>query len=469
MPTEYDVILRGGQIVDPVNRVNRVADLGIIDGKVVDVGDVDGHATIDRDVSGQVVMPGIIDSHVHLSPWLGGAAGHRMLALAGVTCALDMAGPIDGVTRLAVEYGCGLTIGCIDYVRPGHTVDSVDPGTDELRDVLARARASGAIGLKILGGHFPLTAAASGRVIQVAADEGAYVGFHAGTIDTPQNVIGMRQACELAAGNPLHLPHVNSYTRGLDGSAIMEAEEAIAILNDLPNIWSESYLAPINGCSGKCANGIPESVVAQRNLERGGYAPDKNGMAQAISNGWTLVHVVQDGLNVPLGGAVGLAAWTAAETDIGISFHANPAEPRLHLATARRPDGSFAIDGLATDGGGIPRNDLCSRGLGLVHLDALSMEDFVTKTSVNPARVLGLSSRKGHLGIGADGDVTVIDLARLTPVASFAHGKPILLDGQVVGKGSRMLIPPEGANHVRSMGIEVLMAEPGTMIPRRMI
>ncbi|WP_108482364.1 amidohydrolase family protein [Oceaniglobus ichthyenteri] len=467
MATRYDVILRGGQIVDPGNGVNQVADIAMVGGKVAEIGDIAGTGEIERDVAGMVVMPGIIDSHVHVSPWLGGAAGHRMMALAGVTCALDMAGPIDGVTRFAAQHGCGLTIACIDYVRPGHTVTSVDPGMDELRDTLARARASGAIGLKILGGHFPLSAEASGRVMQVTADEGAYVAFHSGTVNTPQNVDGMRESCDLAAGNPLHLPHINSYTRGLDGSALVEAEEAIAILNAHPNIWSESYLAPINGNSGKCANGTPEAVATQRNLERGGFEPSQQGLAKAIADGWAMVHVLKDGINVLSRGAEGLAAWQAAETDIGISFFANPPEPRLHLATATRSDGSFAIDGLATDGGGIPRNDLCSRGLALVHLDALSIEGFVIKTSVNPARVLGLSARKGHLGVGADGDVTVLDLARLAPVASFAHGQPILLDGQVMGRGSRMLVPPQAADHVRAMGMEVLIAEPGSMIPAR--
>ncbi|WP_099826467.1 amidohydrolase family protein [Oceaniglobus indicus] len=467
MQTGYDVILRGGLVVDPANGVNRVADVALSGGKVAEVGEVTRPAKAERDCTGLVVMPGIIDSHVHLSPWLGGAPGHRMLALAGVTFALDLAGPIDGVTRFAASHGCGLTIGCIDYVRPGHTVSSVDPQSDELRDTLARARKSGAIGLKLLGGHFPMTPEASGRIIQVCADAGAYVACHSGTLNTPQNIDGMRESCEAAAGNPLHLAHINSYTRGLDKSALVEAEEAIALINANPNIWAESYLAPINGNSGKCANGIPESVATERNLERGGFAPTKDGLADAIAAGWAMVHLPRDGVHVLQGGPEGLAAWQQAETDIGISFMANPPEPRLHLATAKRADGSFAIDGLATDGGGIPRNDLCSRGLALVHLDALSLEGFVIKTAVNPARVLGLSARKGHLGVGADADVTVIDLARLTPVASYGGGKPILADGQVVGTGCTMMVPPEGADHVRGLGLNVLIAEAGTMIPRR--
>ncbi|SES35822.1 Dihydroorotase [Tranquillimonas rosea] len=467
MTREYEVILRNGLVVDPVNGRHEVADVALADGKVAAVGEVTGQAAAEHDVSGCVVMPGIIDAHVHLSPWLGGAPGHRMLAQAGVTFALEMAGPIDGVTKFATTHGCGLSIACIDYVRPGHTVTSNDPGADELRDTLARARAAGAIGLKILGGHFPLTREASARTMAVAAEQGAYVAFHSGTVHTPQNVGGMRESCELADGNPLHLAHINSYTRGLDGSALAEAEEAIDILGQHPNVWSESYLAPINGNSGKCADGAPESVATQRNLERGGFPPTDAGMVEAIRAGWAQVHVLKDGVHVLTGGEEGLAAWKAAGSDIGISFYANPPEPRMHLATAKRPDGSFAVDALATDGGGIPRNDLCSRGLALVHLDALSLDGFVQKVCVSPARALGLSARKGHLGVGADADVTVVDLERRKAVKSFVHGAPVLMDGEVVGQGCRMLVPPEGADHVRGLGLDVLIAEPGSMLRPR--
>ena len=172
----YDLILRGGHVVDPVNGLDGVHDVAFDGGRIAEVApQITAPAAAEEDVTGLHVLPGLIDSHVHVSGWMGGAAGHNMLALAGVTTALDMAGPIDSVMDIAATTGTGLTLACIDYVRPGHTVDTTDPQMDELQDALVTARRAGAVGLKVLGGHFPLTPAGSARVIELCAGEGAHV------------------------------------------------------------------------------------------------------------------------------------------------------------------------------------------------------------------------------------------------------------------------------------------------------
>ncbi|MFW5832500.1 MAG: amidohydrolase [Pseudomonadota bacterium] len=467
MPATFDALLRNARVVDPLNGVDGVRDLAIRDGAIVAVEEtVAGRATREHDLTGKVVIPGIIDLHVHLSPWLGGTCGHRMLALAGVTTALDLAGPIDGVVEIAAAHGAGLTIACIDHLRPGRNVGSVDPSSDELTDALARARRGGAIGLKLLGGHFPLTAASSGRAIAVAAGQGAYVAFHAGTLETPSTIDGMQEACELAAGRPLHMAHVNSYVRGQTGSAVEEGERALAVLAEHPNVWSESYLAPFNGVSAKCSDGAPDSLAARNSLKRGGFAPTTEGMIDAIRAGWAMIHQEADGVVRLVNGTEALAVWRAHDSDIGASFPSNPPEPRLRLVTATKSDGSFAIDALATDGGGIPRNDIIERGLPLVRLDALDLRGFVTKTSVTPARMLGLAA-KGHLGVGADGDVTVLDMDRLAPVLAYANGRLIMADGHIYGEGGRMITTAEGERRVREVGLEPLVVEPGSMLPPR--
>lgn len=464
MGEPYDVLLRNGTVVDPVNGLNGVHDIAIRGDQIVDVSPaIAGGARREHDLTGLVVMPGIVDMHVHLSSFLGGGCGHRMLAKAGVTTALDMAGPIEGVVDLALRYGCGLSIACVNYLRPEHTIASAHPSRSDIDSALNHALTQGAIGLKLLGGHYPLTSEATARAIEAAAGHGAYIAFHAGTQSAGSNIEGMREACELSSGHPLHLAHINSYCRGQIRGAIEEGEEALALLAAHPNIRSESYLAPFNGVSGECIDGVPGSRLAAFGLERGGYAATSYGMAKAIQSGWALVNLERDGVIELVGGAEGLAAWHACGSLIGISFRANPPEPRLRLVTAMRDDGRFAVDALATDGGGIPRNDIVARGLALVHLDALSLDGFVRKASLYPARILGLRD-KGHLGVGADADITVLDLEQRRPVLTYAHGQRLLDGDDVVGSGGRLITTPMGVAAVGSAGLDTYVVEPGSML-----
>lgn len=463
---EHDLILRGGHVIDPAHGHDTIADVAIAGGRISAIGpSLTGAAAHEQVVEGLAIIPGIVDMHVHLSPWLGGTAGHRMLARAGVTTALDMAGPIDGVVEIARTHGAGLNVACINYARPGHTVASTDPGEGELRDLFGRAMAQGALGVKLLGGHFPMTPEATGRAIAIAEELGAYVAFHAGTTQHGSDIAGMAEACLLAEGRPLHLAHINSYTRGLIRDAVDEGEEALRLLAANPNILSESYLSPINGTAGTCSDGVPESRQTRTWLEVGGFPPTEAGLADAIAAGWALLNVERDGAIALESGEAAVATWRAAGTRLGVSFRANPPEPRLRLATARRPDGQFAVDALATDGGGIPRNVIVPMGLALVRLEAWSMADFVQKACRAPAAALGLAA-KGHLGIGADADITILDLERSRAVQAIVGGETIMRDGAVTGRGTRLVTTPAGVQAARSAGIAGAVVAPGTMLKR---
>jgi hypothetical protein len=143
-----------------------------------------------------------------------------------------------------------------------------------------------------------------------------------------------------------------------------------------------------------------------------------------------------------------VAYWRSRKTDVTVSFPVNSDMPRLRLATAKRRGDEFVVDCLITDGGGIPRNVTVAPGLCLVKLSALTLEEFVLKTSRNPARNLGLVD-KGHLGIGADADVSVVDIDRQKPVLSISNGKVIMFKGLVCGTGSRMITTPTRALYSR--------------------
>lgn len=462
MSRTYDLVLQNGVVNDPANEVSGRFDVAVCDGEVVEVApEIDSRLSRDAvDVSGLHVLPGVVDLHMHASAWLGGRFAHKMMALAGVTSALDMSGPIDSVLDIAAKYGCGLNIACVNYVRPGDTVESDNPSRRELEALLAENLKAGAIGFKILGGHYPLTPEATAGTIDTALDNGAYLAFHAGSTAARSNLEGFREAVELAANRNIHMAHINSFCRGRVKDCHAEAEEAISLLKANPNIASESYLSPVNGTSGECRNGVPSSQVTVMCLEAKNYDATEQGLEKAILDGWARVNEECGGVVTLASGREAVAYWRAKGTDATISFAVNPEIPRLRLATARRDDNTYVVDCISTDGGGIPRNVTVEKGLALVRLEAMTMDDFVLKACRNPARILGLHN-KGHLGLGADADITVVDPERLKPVMSFNRGKCVMYKGRVVGAGTTMVVTPAGRAAVEARGLDALVVDPG--------
>ncbi|KPL15549.1 MAG: dihydroorotase [Bacteroides sp. SM23_62] len=72
---QFDMLLKGGHLIDPRNDINRPMDVAITDGKIAAVApDIDPEqAGKVVDISGLYVTPGLIDMHVHV--FMGNAPG----------------------------------------------------------------------------------------------------------------------------------------------------------------------------------------------------------------------------------------------------------------------------------------------------------------------------------------------------------------------------------------------------------
>jgi dihydroorotase len=74
---EFDLILKGGHVIDPKNGVNAVRDIAIRGGRVANVAEKleSSRATKTVDVTGLYVTPGLVDIHVHVFSGAGLSGG----------------------------------------------------------------------------------------------------------------------------------------------------------------------------------------------------------------------------------------------------------------------------------------------------------------------------------------------------------------------------------------------------------
>jgi dihydroorotase len=95
----FDLVLRGGRVIDPSQKLDAVMDVAFNAGKVAALGSElkAGPETDVRNVSGHIVSPGLIDLHTHVY-WGGTSLGidaEEFCRTSGVTTAIDTgsAGP----------------------------------------------------------------------------------------------------------------------------------------------------------------------------------------------------------------------------------------------------------------------------------------------------------------------------------------------------------------------------------------
>ncbi|GAJ14795.1 unnamed protein product, partial [marine sediment metagenome] len=63
----YDLLIKGGEVIDPIQGIHDKRDVGIKDGKIaaVEKSIVESRAREVLPVNGKLLIPGLIDSHCH--------------------------------------------------------------------------------------------------------------------------------------------------------------------------------------------------------------------------------------------------------------------------------------------------------------------------------------------------------------------------------------------------------------------
>ncbi|BAM90333.1 hypothetical protein S58_43480 [Bradyrhizobium oligotrophicum S58] len=94
----FDLLLRGGRVIDPASGIDGLKDVGIRNGRIAAVqSDILPTSAKDVvDVTGQLVLPGLIDTHAHVYQYVTGRFGMNadMVGVqSGVTSLIDQGGP----------------------------------------------------------------------------------------------------------------------------------------------------------------------------------------------------------------------------------------------------------------------------------------------------------------------------------------------------------------------------------------
>jgi len=419
-PARYDLVIRGGRVMDPETGRDQVADVGIAGGRIarIGIGPLDGARTLDA--RGLVVAPGFIDLHQHGQE----ADDHRLKALDGVTTALEMEIGVADVGRFlkeregralvnfgttashpaarAAELGAPMPVGAI--VPPAGPATDRAASPAELARILDRLRSeldAGALGIGMGIAYTP--GASRHEVIEtfrLAAERRLPVFTHvrsSGRLEPGSSIEAVSEVIAAAAvtGASLQVVHVNS-------SCLRDAPECLSLI------------------AGARARGLDVTTEAYP------YGAGMSAINSALFGpGW------QQKMGI---GYQDLELPETGERLTEESFqrlHASP-EPRLvliHLNPDEVVDAVMAHPLVMVASDGLPAHP---RGAGTYARvlaryvrgqQRLTLMDALRKMSLMPAQRLERSTPaargKGRLQEGADADVVVFDPQTITDRATY--------------------------------------------------
>jgi N-acyl-D-amino-acid deacylase len=229
----YDVLIRGGRVLDGTGNPWYRADLGIVGERIVAVGQLTG-ATAARviDAAGLYVAPGFIDVHSHAGPGLATAqlSGGEPLLAQGITTVFvnpDGGGPVDLVRQRGELLADGLGVNVALLVPHGSVRSAVlgmadrAPTAAELermRELVRRGMEAGGFGLSSGPFYAPGSYARTDELIELAKVAARYGGAYTSHIrDESDYTIGVVAAVDevIEVAREAGLPGIVTHIKAL--------------------------------------------------------------------------------------------------------------------------------------------------------------------------------------------------------------------------------------------------------------
>lgn len=441
----FDLIIKNASIV--TSRESFSGDIAVSKGKIAKIGSLDPSDTAEEifDAASLLILPGIIDAHVHFrDPGLTEKedfeTGSAAAAFGGITFAADMPNVLP-VTSTVERFNEKARIAREkSYIDFGIFALLANDNTGEI-DGLCKA---GALGFKVFlgtstGDVAPPQAGVLFQALEKTAKAGSRVGFH----------------CENSEINS-HFTAICKKMTGADGQLLADARPVISEMLAIQNAitYAKYTGAKIHIHHVTSADGASLAAYAKQN--------GINLTAETCPHYLLLNSNTEKAVRVypPIRDEVhrkGL--WEALKSgviDMIASDHAPHSAAEKALPLWETPAG---VSGVETQ---------VRLMLNEVNKGNLSLNDYVRMASEAPAKVWGIYPKKGSLLAGADADFTVVDMKKKSviridelhsksrtsvydgfetqgmPVAAIVRGKFIVRDGELTGaKGYGTLISPE--------------------------
>ncbi len=186
----YDLILRGGRVVDGTGAPAFFADVGVRAGRIVRVGMISGKARRELDVRGMIVAPGFIDVHTHADEIVEQAEAENFLRM-GVTTlvagncgssALEVGRALRRIERTGLSPNFATLIGHNTVRQAAMKGDFDRPPTgaelDRMKELVRRAMKDGAVGLSTGLIYLPGTFSRTDEIIELARVAAAFDGLY---------------------------------------------------------------------------------------------------------------------------------------------------------------------------------------------------------------------------------------------------------------------------------------------------